>query len=245
MIGQPVAELETPAVVVDLGALERNVARAGAYAREHGLALWPHLKTHKTVAVAERQRAAGVAGFTAAKTTEAERFAAHGLGPLLLHYPVFGAAKWERLAAVAGEAPLTVALDSLAAAEGLDRALRARGTSAELLIELDVGMRRTGVADAAAALALAEGVERFGGAAAAVARAARARAAWLAPACALQGSPVIPATSAARWSRSAPGWRRSTCGCARRARRCWRQGSAATASPAARRRRCSSPMRPA
>lgn len=162
-VGRPVAELETPAVVVDLGALERNVARASAYAREHGLALWPHLKTHKTVAVAERQRAAGAAGFTVAKTTEAERFAPHRLGPLLLHYPVFGAAKWERTAAVAGEAPLTVALDSLAAAAGLDRALRARGTSAELLIELDVGMRRTGVADTAAALALAESVERFGG----------------------------------------------------------------------------------
>lgn len=163
MIGRHVSELETPAVVVDLDVLERNVERAGAYARDHGLALWPHLKTHRTVAVAERQRAAGAAGFTVAKSREAELFAAAGAGPLLLHYPVYGDAKWERLAQVAGATELTVALDSLDAAAGLDRALRARGTSAELLVELDAGMRRTGVAGAAQALALAEAVERLGG----------------------------------------------------------------------------------
>jgi D-serine deaminase-like pyridoxal phosphate-dependent protein len=162
-IGRPVQELETPAVVVDLDALERNVARAGAYAREHGLALWPHLKTHKTAAVAARQRAAGAAGFTAAKSSEALRFAGQDLGPLLLHYPVFGAAKWGRLAELAGTTELTVALDSVEVAAGLHDALRARGTRAEVLIELDVGMGRTGVADASAARALAEAVERLGG----------------------------------------------------------------------------------
>ncbi|MDW5596141.1 alanine racemase [Conexibacter stalactiti] len=160
-IGRHVSELETPVVVADLDVVDRNVARAAAYARERGLALWPHLKTHKTVALAARQRDAGAAGFTVAKTREAELFAAAGFGPLLLHYPAWGTAKWERLAQVAGQVPLTVALDSLAAAEGLDRALRARGTSAEVLIELDAGMRRTGVGGAAEALALAEGVERL------------------------------------------------------------------------------------
>jgi D-serine deaminase-like pyridoxal phosphate-dependent protein len=163
-IGRHVSELETPAVVVDLYALERNVARASAYAREHDLALWPHLKTHKTVEVAARQRVAGAAGFTVAKSREAELFAAAGFGPLLLHYPAYGAQKWERLAQLAGETPLTVALDSFEVAEGLSRALRARGTAAEVLIELDAGMRRTGVAGPAQALALAEGIERSGAA---------------------------------------------------------------------------------
>lgn len=162
-IGRPVAELETPAVVVDLDRLERNVSRAGAYARAHDLALWPHLKTHRTVEVAQRQRAAGAAGFTVAKSTEAERFAPTGLGPLLLHYPVVGAAKWRRLAEVAGETPLTVALDSVESAEGLAAALAARGTRAELLVELDAGMRRTGVAGPAEALALARRIEQAGG----------------------------------------------------------------------------------
>lgn len=162
-IGRPVAELETPAVVVDLDRLERNVSRAGAYARAHGLALWPHLKTHRTVEVALRQRAAGAAGFTVAKSTEAERFAPAGLGPLLLHYPVVGAAKWRRLAEVAGETPLTVALDSFESAEGLTAALARRGTRAEVLVELDAGMRRTGVAGPVEALALARRIERAGG----------------------------------------------------------------------------------
>jgi len=162
-IGRHVAELETPAVVVDLDVLEANVARAASYAELHGLALWPHLKTHKTVEVAARQRVAGAAGFTVAKSREAELFAAAGFGPLLLHYPAWGEEKWRRLAEVAGEVPLTVALDGLGAAEGLARALRTRGTRAEVLIELDAGMGRTGVAGAREALALAQAIERIAG----------------------------------------------------------------------------------
>lgn len=162
-IGRHVAELETPAVVVDLGVLEANVARAAAYAELNGLALWPHVKTHKTVEVASRQRVAGAAGFTVAKSREAELFAAAGFGPLLLHYPAWGEEKWRRLAEVAGEVPLTVALDGLGAAEGLARALRARGTRAEVLVELDAGMGRTGVAGPKEALALAQAIERIAG----------------------------------------------------------------------------------
>lgn len=162
-IGRHVAELETPAVVVDLDVLEANVARAASYAELHDLALWPHVKTHKTVEVAARQRATGAAGFTVAKSREAEIFAAAGFGPLLLHYPAWGEEKWRRLAEVAGEVPLTVALDGLGAAEGLARALRARGTHAQVLIELDAGMGRTGVAGPREALALAQAIERIAG----------------------------------------------------------------------------------
>lgn len=161
-LGCELAALETPAPVVDLDALERNVARATDYATGHGLALLPHTKTHKTAEIAERQLRAGAAGLTVAKSCEAERFAARGMGPLLLHYPVYGAAKWRRLAEVAGHVPLTVALDSLAAAEPLAVALRTRGVVADVLIELDVGMRRTGL-DVAGALALAQAIERLGG----------------------------------------------------------------------------------
>ena len=161
--GRDLAALETPAPVVDLGALERNVARAADYAAGHGLALIPHTKTHKTAEVAALQLVAGAAGLAVAKSCEAEAFAARELGPLLLHYPAYGAAKWRRLAEVAARVPLTVALDSLAAAEPLAVALRRRGVAAEVLIELDVGMRRTGVGSPAAALALAQAIERFGG----------------------------------------------------------------------------------
>jgi D-serine deaminase-like pyridoxal phosphate-dependent protein len=134
-----VAELETPALVVDLDILERNLRRAAAYADEHGLGLYPHVKTHKTLEIARLQLDGGARGLTVAKPTEAEVFAAAGLGPLVLHYPTAGRGKAERIAELAAAVPLTVALDSLAVAEPI------AAVEAEVLIELDVGLRRTGV----------------------------------------------------------------------------------------------------
>ncbi|MBS1882257.1 MAG: alanine racemase [Actinobacteria bacterium] len=161
-VGRAVGELETPALTVDLDRLEANVARAAAYAREHGLALHPHAKTHKTAEIARLQLAAGAAGITVAKSEEAALFAAAGCGRLLAHYPPVGPEKVERLVGVAAAADLTVALDSWAAAEPLARALAAAGRQAEALIELDVGLRRTGL-DPAGAVELARRVEGLGG----------------------------------------------------------------------------------
>ena len=144
-IGRPVAELETPALVVDLDRLERNLARAAEYAAAHGLDLYPHSKTHKTREIAELQLGAGAAGLTTAKSTEAEIFAGALGAPIVLHYPVVGAEKVARVAEVAGRVPLTIALDSVAAAEPIAEALSARGTEAEALVELDIGLARTGL----------------------------------------------------------------------------------------------------
>lgn len=156
------AELETPVAVVDLDRLERNLAEAADYAREAGVDLIPHAKTHKTFELAELQLAHGAAGLTVAKSEEAEAYAARGLGPLLVHYPVVGQAKWERLARVAGEVSLTVAVDSLEAAEPLADALQRAGTSAQVLVELDVGLGRTGL-DPDAALALGHAIDGLTG----------------------------------------------------------------------------------
>jgi D-serine deaminase-like pyridoxal phosphate-dependent protein len=134
-----VAELETPALVVDLDRLERNLGRAAAYADDHGLGLYPHVKTHKTLEIARMQLDRGARGLTVAKPTEAQVFAAAGLGPLVLHYPTAGRGKAERIAELAAAVPLTIALDSLAVAEPI------AAVEAEVLIELDVGLRRTGV----------------------------------------------------------------------------------------------------
>jgi D-serine deaminase-like pyridoxal phosphate-dependent protein len=161
-VGRPVAELETPAPVVDLDLLERNLARAAEYARDHGLELYPHSKTHKTREIAELQLAAGAAGLTTAKSTEAEIFAGVLGAPLVLHYPVVGVGKVARVAEVAGMVPLTMALDSAAAAAPIAEALRARGTEAEALVELDVGLARTGL-DPERALELARAIDAFGG----------------------------------------------------------------------------------
>lgn len=161
-VGRAVAELETPALTVDLDRLEANVARAARYAEERGLALHPHTKTHKTAEIARLQLDAGAAGLTVAKSAEATIFAAAGFGSLLAHYPPVGAAKVERLVAVAGTAELTVALDSRAAAESLAGALAAAGREAEVLVEVDVGMGRTGL-DPAGAVELARRVDGLAG----------------------------------------------------------------------------------
>jgi D-serine deaminase-like pyridoxal phosphate-dependent protein len=159
-VGAAVAELETPALVVDLDVLERNLSRAAAYADEHALGLHPHVKTHKTLEIARMQLDAGAAGLTVAKSGEAEIFA--GLAPILVHYPVFGAEKVARLVAVARSTPLSVAVDSLAVAEPLSGALVEAGAEAEALIELDVGMGRTGV-DPLRAVELARAIDGLGG----------------------------------------------------------------------------------
>jgi len=160
--GRELVELETPAAVIDLDLLEHNLERAGRYAAARRLGLHPHLKTHKTLEIARRQLAHGAAGFTVAKSAEAEIFARAGLGPLLLHYPVVGPAKVKRVTEVAERAPLTIALDSLGAAEPIAAALARRGLRADALIELDVGMRRTGLSPSGA-LALAQSLESLGG----------------------------------------------------------------------------------
>ena len=156
-VGRTLAEVETPMPVIDLDRLEANLADLQSYADEHGIALWPHAKTHKSPEIGRRQLEVGAAGLTVAKTGEAQLFQEAGAPRLLVHYPPFGDAKWERLAdiAAAGVA-LTVAVDSVAPAEGLARVFDRRGLSIELLVELDVGMHRTGQTTTAGAVDVAQ-----------------------------------------------------------------------------------------
>jgi D-serine deaminase-like pyridoxal phosphate-dependent protein len=155
-VGKPLSEVETPVAVVDLDVLEANLRDLQSYADAHGIELWPHTKTHKSPEIGMLQLELGAAGLTVAKTGEAEVFRDAGARRLLVHYPPIGAAKWERLAGLAGEVELTVAVDGLASAEGLSAALARRGTEAMLLVEMDVGLHRTGQTTAAGALALAQ-----------------------------------------------------------------------------------------
>lgn len=161
-VGRPLGEIETPAAVVDLDRLEANLRRLQTYADSHQIALWPHTKTHKSPEIGLRQLALGAGGLTVAKTGEAEVFQEAGAPRLLVHYPPLGADKWDRLACLAAEGlELTVAVDSLAPAAGLSAALERRGATAELLVELDVGLHRTGQVSAAGALAVAQELSRL------------------------------------------------------------------------------------
>ena len=155
-IGRRLGEIETPAAVVDLDRLQANLERLQSYADAHGIALWPHTKTHKSPEIGLQQLALGAGGLTVAKTGEAEVFHEAGAPRILVHYPPFGSDKWERLARFAAEGvELTVAVDGFASAEGLSAALHRRGARAELLVELDVGLHRTGQVSSAGALDLA------------------------------------------------------------------------------------------
>ena len=156
-IGRPLSEVETPVAILDLDRLEANLQSLQTYADSHAIALWPHTKTHKSPEIGLRQLAIGAGGLTVAKTGEAEVFHEAGAPRVLVHYPPFGVDKWDRLARLAAASlQLTVAVDGLAPADGLSAALIRHGTSAELLVEMDVGLHRTGQVTSAGALDLAQ-----------------------------------------------------------------------------------------
>ena len=161
-VGRTLAEVETPVAVIDLDRLEANLADLQSYADTNGVALWPHTKTHKSPEVGLRQLELGAAGLTVAKTGEAQVFQEAGAPRILVHYPPFGAAKWERLADIAAAGvELTVVVDSVPPAEGLARVLDRRGLAAEILVELDIGQHRTGQTTVAGAVAVAEQLSKL------------------------------------------------------------------------------------
>jgi D-serine deaminase-like pyridoxal phosphate-dependent protein len=152
-------DLETPAVVVDLDRLEANVARMASYAREHGLALRPHAKTHKSQYVGNLQRAAGLAGFTCATPRELEALAAVD-SSLLLAYPPIGS-KCDRLMALDSDVALSVMLDSAESLDCVGESAERAGRRVGVLVELDVGMRRVGVQSVDQAIQLIRRIERY------------------------------------------------------------------------------------
>ncbi len=155
---QHVADIETPAVVVDLDIMERNLARAATYAAQHGLALRPHVKTHKSPWVAAQQVALGATGVTCATPYEAEVMSSV-CDDVLLAYPPVGAARAARLARLPAQVRLTVALDSRRAIAEIASAAAAAQRRVGVYVELDVGMHRVGVPAVAEAIELARIVE--------------------------------------------------------------------------------------
>jgi D-serine deaminase-like pyridoxal phosphate-dependent protein len=152
-------DVDTPALVLELDALEANVEAMAAFARSREIALRPHAKTHKCAAVGRLQLEAGAVGLCCAKLGEAEALAAEGLGPLLITSPIVGPRKLARLAALALRSPgLMVVVDDVAATEALALAMAARGPVLDVLVDLDPGMGRTGAATTEAALAVARTV---------------------------------------------------------------------------------------
>lgn len=141
----PIEDLETPAVLVDLDVLERNVRRMAERAQAAGVKLRPHAKTHKCPDIARLQVQAGARGLSVAKTSEAEVFAAAGFDDLFVAYPVVGSDKGRRLLALQERARLRVGVDSLAGAQSLAAPFAAAGRRLDVLLKVDVGYHRVGV----------------------------------------------------------------------------------------------------
>lgn len=151
-VGDPVAAIDTPALVIDADAMERNLAAMAGFARERGLRLRPHAKTHKCAALALRQMAAGAVGVCVQKLGEALALAAGGVPDIYLSNEVIAPHKLARLAALARQVKLSIAVDSLQGIEHLALALQASTASIDVFVEIDVGQGRCGAAPAQAAL---------------------------------------------------------------------------------------------
>ena len=156
--------LPTPSLIIDADKVRRNLRRLGEYARAHRLNLRPHTKTHKSIKLARMQLAEGGAmGLTVAKAGEAQVMV-EACDDILVAYPVADAARAAMLATLARTRTIRVGIDSLVAAENLAAAAKAAGSVIGLIVDIDVGLHRTGVQGPAAALALAQRIDKLPGA---------------------------------------------------------------------------------
>jgi D-serine deaminase-like pyridoxal phosphate-dependent protein len=149
------AGFETPAVLIDEAIAERNIRSAQAQFDALGIRLRPHIKTHKLIAFARKQIAAGATGITCQKLTEAEVFIRNGFADVLITYNLVGAEKLARLRELSGLARIAVVADSGAVVDGLAAAFLDAAEPLEVLVECDTGGRRCGVQSPAAAAELA------------------------------------------------------------------------------------------
>jgi D-serine deaminase-like pyridoxal phosphate-dependent protein len=148
-------EFGTPAVVIDLDRVERNIRRVQAICDRAGVANRPHIKTHKIPALARMQVAAGARGITAQKLGEAEVMADGGLDDILISYNILGEEKTSRLGRLLRRVAVTVAADNPTTIEGLTHAGRIAGRPLGVVIECDTGRKRAGVETPVEAVALA------------------------------------------------------------------------------------------
>lgn len=163
IIGRPLSEVDTPALVIDADAMERNIARMGEFFAGRRAKLRPHAKTHKSPIIAHKQLAAGAVGITCAKLGEAEALAAGGVPDILIANQIVGAHKIDRLVRLARHVDIAAAVDNLENAKQISDAAVTAGSSVRLLVEVNVGMNRCGVEPGDPAVELAKRVASLPG----------------------------------------------------------------------------------
>lgn len=152
-IGSSIPGVDTPALVVDRDRLEANIRHFAEMVSQGGAALRPHIKTHKTLEIAGLQLKAGASGITCAKLGEAEVYADAGITDIFVAFPVIGLEKARRAAHLAQRCRLSVGVESTTGIQQLSEAASAAGVTLNVRLELDSGLRRTGIAaDSAEAL---------------------------------------------------------------------------------------------
>jgi len=158
--GMDESDVQTPCLMLDLDALERNIARMGDYAKAHGMRHRSHGKMHKSVDVQKLQeRLGGAVGVCCQKVSEAEVFARGGIGDILLSNEVRDPAKIDRLARLPLHgAHITVCIDDVANVAELSAAAQKHGTALDCFVEIDCGAGRCGVATTGEAVALAKAI---------------------------------------------------------------------------------------
>jgi D-threonine aldolase len=167
-VGASLENVDTPALVVDLDALDGNIARMSKAVEDSPVRLRPHAKSHKCPEIARRQIAAGAVGVCSQKVSEAEALVAGGVADVLITNEIVGERKVARLARLAREAKVSVLADDAGNVAQLDAAARAERVRLDVLVEIDVGAHRCGIEPGAPALVLAKRVAecrnlRFGG----------------------------------------------------------------------------------
>ncbi len=160
--GDPLSAVDSPALLVDLAAFERNIATMADFARSRGIRLRAHGKSHKCGAIARLQQAAGAVGLCCQKVSEAEAFAAAGVADVLVTNEVIDPAKLRRLVRLAGQARIGICIDSELGLERLAEAAVEASAPIDVYVEIDVGAARCGVPTTEDALALIDGIGRAG-----------------------------------------------------------------------------------
>lgn len=155
-VGDSLAEIDTPALLLDMDAFERNIARLPAALEGRNVRVRAHAKTHKCPEIALRQIAAGAVGVCCQKVSEAEAMVDGGVRDVLVSNQVVGARKLERLARLAKRARIGICVDDERQVFALGKAVAEIDAKIDVYVEIDVGARRCGVAPGAAALALAK-----------------------------------------------------------------------------------------
>lgn len=159
------SELDTPALVVDLDGLERNIQTLQRACDDLGIALRVHTKTHKTPEIARMQLDAGAVGIVSQKLGEAEAMAAAGMDDILIVYNIVGKSKLERLTRLvrSSTTTLTLAADSATTVEGISTRAAADGYTVRMIVEMDAGSHRCGVQSPQETLELAQLIDQLPG----------------------------------------------------------------------------------